>query len=123
MRKTRPCSVCGKMTGGLLFNDKSLDVAICSRKCQYEYLEASSSKDETGVLRYLDDRIERTRSYRKIGWLIAGFGLLIVAAGFFMSQATVFIFGAFPLTIGALSTSLFEDEIDKLTRLRKRVAI
>jgi len=111
------------MTSGLLFNDKSLDIAICSRKCQYEYLEASNSMDETNVLRYLDDRIERTRWHKKVGWIIAGFGLLIVAIGFFMSQATVFIFGVFPLTVGALSTSLFEEEIDKLTRLRKRVAI
>lgn len=111
------------MTSGLLFNDKSLDIAICSRKCQYEYLEACNSKEEMNVLLYLDDRIGRTRWYKKIGWMIAGFGLLIVAIGFFISQATVFIFGVFPMTIGALSTSLFEEEIDKLTRLRKRIAI
>jgi len=115
--------MCGKMTSGLLFNDKRLDIAICSRKCQYEYLGTCESTDEVNVLQYLDGEIEKARWRKKIGWMIAGSGLLIVAIGFFMSQATLFIFGVLPLTLGALSTSAFEDEIESLTKLRKRVAI
>lgn len=123
MGETRPCSVCGKTTSRFLFNDRRLDIAICSRKCECEYLETCNSLDEIDVLRYLDNRIEKTRWHKKIGWMIASFGLLLVAVGYFISQVTVLVFGVLPMTLGALSTSHFEDKIDKLTRLRKRIAI
>ena len=86
-------------------------------------METCNSLDEIDVLRYLDNRIEKTRWHKKIGWMIASFGLLLVAVGYFISQVTVLVFGVLPMTLGALSRSHFEDKIDKLTRLRKRIAI
>jgi hypothetical protein len=123
MGRKRPCSVCGNVTSKLLFNAKKLDIAICSGKCEHKYLETCSSKEQTAVLRYLDDRTEKTRLYNRIGWIVAGFGALIVAIGFFMLNVDIFLFGVFPLAFGALSTRHFEDRIVKLTRTRKRIII
>lgn len=125
MAKIRPCFVCGKMTNKLLFNDKMLDIVICSKKCENEYLNTLTlnTKERINALRYIDEKIEKTKRHGKIGWVIAGFGLLIVAIGFFTSNVTAFIGGVFPLTGGAISTRYFEEKIDKLTKLRKQVAI
>jgi len=113
------------MTARLLFNDKSLDIAVCSRRCEYEYINTlpPNVREQTNVLRFLDGKIEETKRHEKIGWTVAGLGLLTVAFGFFMADVNLFIGGIFPLTGGALSTSHFEDRRNKLTRLRKRIAI
>lgn len=125
MRKARPCFVCGQMTAKFLFNDEMLSIPICSRKCEHEYFITltPNMKEQMSTLRYLDDKIEKTKRYEKIGWMIAGFGLLIVAIGFLTKNATILIAGVFPLTGGALSTSYFTDKRDKLTKIRKRIAI
>jgi len=125
MRKIKPCSVCGKMTARFLFNDRNLGIAVCSKRCEYEYIStlAPNAREQTSVLRFLDGKIEETKRREKIGWTLAGLGLLIVAFGFFMADVVFFVGGIFPLTGGALSTSHFEDMRNKLIRIRKRIAI
>lgn len=80
-------------------------------------------REQTNILRYLDDKIETTKRCERIMWLIAGFGLLIVAIGFLTKNATILMTGVFPLSCGALSTRHFESRRNKLMRLRKRIAI
>jgi hypothetical protein len=75
------------------------------------------------MLRYLDDKIEKTKRDEKIGWTMAVVGLVLVAIGFFVHNVDVFLFGVLPMTGGALSTRHFEDKREKLTRTRKRIAI
>jgi hypothetical protein len=123
MTKARPCSVCGEMTPRFLFNDETLDVAICSGRCEHQYIQTSDSKQEAVMLRYLDDKIEKTKRDEKIGWTTAVVGLLLVAVGFFVKNVDVFLFGVLPMAGGALSTRHFEDRREKLTRTRKRIAI
>jgi len=125
MGKVKPCVVCGKITARLLFNDKGLGVPICSRKCEYEYLNTLTlnMREQTNILCYLDDKIEATKRHEKIGWVTAGFGLLIVAIGLLSTNAAMFFVGVFPLTCGALSTTHFEDKRNKLVRMRKRILI
>jgi hypothetical protein len=123
MTKARPCSVCGKITSRFLFNDKRLDIAICSGKCEHQYVQTSDPRQEVVMLRYLDNKIAGAKRHEKIGWTTAGVGLVLVAIGFFVPNVHVFLFGVLPLTGGALSTRHFEDKREKLTRTRKRIEI
>jgi hypothetical protein len=123
MSKARPCFVCGKMTSKFLFNDGRLDVAICSGKCEHQYIQTCDPMQEINMLRWLDGKIEKAKRDEKVCWTTAGAGLIIVAAGLFMSNATLFLIGVVPLTIGALFTRLFDDRQQKLTKKRKRIAI
>lgn len=125
MKKAAPCTACGNMTTRFLFNDKWLAIPICSKKCEYEYFNTltPSMKEQTNILRSIDDKIKKTTRYEKIGWLIAGFGLLIIAIGFLTTNVTIFLVGVFPLTCGVLSTSQFENKRNKLTSLRKRIGM
>jgi len=125
MRKVRPCSVCKKMTDEFLFNDKMLDIAICSKECEYKYLNTltPSAKEQIKVLRDINDEIEKTKQHERISWTIAGFGLLIVAIGFLTSNITSFFVGVLPLTVGSLLTSHFEAKRNKQIKLRKQIVI
>lgn len=125
MRKVRPCVMCEKMTAKFLFKDKRLGIPICSRRCEYEYVNALTPniEEQRIILRYIDDKIKTTKQYGRIMWLIAGFGLLVFIIGFWLADATIMVAGVFPLTCGALSTSHFESKGNKLMRLRKRIII
>jgi len=123
MSKARPCFVCGKMTSKFLFSDRRLEVAICSGKCEHQYIQTCDPMQEINMLRWLDGKIEKAKRDEKVCWITAGAGLIIVAAGLFMSNATLFLIGVVPLTIGALFTRLFDDRQQKLTKKRKRIAI
>ncbi len=125
MRNAKNCANCGKMTTRFLFNDKLLDIPICSRKCEYEYLNTLtySKKEQINVLRYLDSEIEKNKRHEKIGWTVAGLGLLVIIVGALMPDATIFMVGVCPLTCGALSTRYFEDRRYQLIKLRKRILI
>jgi len=117
--------VCGATTSKFLFNDKELGISICSKKCEYDYLNRLpfDKTEQMNVLRCLDKKIKANIRHKRIGWLIAGFGLFIVATGFFVSNVSLFLFGNIPLVIGALSTSHFSDKREKLLKLRKRIVI
>lgn len=125
MKKARSCAVCGKMASRLLFNDKRLDIVICSKKCEHEYLNIlpPTTREYMRLLQFIDDKIKKTKQREKMGWAAAGFGLLIILVGFLTINATIFIIGVFPLTCGAFSTSYFEDKIHKLLKLRRRILI
>ncbi|MDH5793620.1 MAG: hypothetical protein OEZ18_03530 [Candidatus Bathyarchaeota archaeon] len=75
------------------------------------------------IVRYLDEKIEEIKKRNKIGWVISGFGLVLIVVGFLIANATSFIVGNLIVIFGTLSTRHFEDKIDKLTRLRKRIVI
>ena len=123
MAKARPCSFCGEMTSRFLFDEKRLDIAICSGRCEHQYIQTCDSKQEVVMLHYLDGKVEKTKRDEKIGWITAGVGLLLVAIGFFAPNVHVFLLGVLPLMCGALSTRHFEDKREKLTRTRKRLGI
>lgn len=115
--------MCGKMTSKFLFNDSRLEVAICSGKCEHQYIQTCDPKQEVNMLRCLDGKIRKAKRDEKVCWITAGAGVLIATAGFFMSNATLFVIGVVPLTMGALFTRLFEDRQQKLTKKRKRITI
>jgi len=125
MHKPEPCAVCGKLTTRFLFNDKKLGITVCSRKCEYEFIDSlAAKKRERGiVLNYLDKKIAMNKKNEKIGWIIAFLGLTVVIAGILLANATIFLIGVLPLTCGALSTRHFSDKRNILMRLRKRIAI
>jgi len=123
MSKARPCFVCGKMTSKFLFNDRRLEVAICSGKCEHQYIQTCDPRQEVSMLRWLDGKIKKAKRDEKVCWITAGAGVIIITAGFFMSNVTLFVIGVVPLTIGALFTRLFEDRQQKLTKKRKRITI
>ena len=75
------------------------------------------------MLCWLDGKIKNAKRDEKVCWITAGVGLIIVTAGFFISNVILFVIGVVPLTIGALFTRLFEDRQQKLTKKRKRIAI
>lgn len=113
------------MTSKLLFEDRKLNVAICSKPCEFEYMRraASDSDEQMRMLQYFDGKVKQAKRHENESWAIAGFGLLIVAAGSFMRNAQSLLAGIFPLTLGVLSTSYFEDQRKKLTKLRMRIRI
>jgi hypothetical protein len=125
MKNAKQCAMCGKVTTKFLFNDKLLDIPICSINCEHEYFDTlpNNKKDQINILRYLDDLIEKNKRHGKIGWAISGFGLLIILIGFLIPDPTVFLVGVCPLTFGAISTRHFEDRQNQLIKLRKRILI
>jgi len=48
---------------------------------------------------------------------------LVVFIGYLILDAVIFIVGVCPLTCGAISTRHFEDKINQLIKLRKRIII
>jgi hypothetical protein len=113
------------MTSKLLFKDRRLNVAICSKPCEFEYFRraASDPDEQVNMLRYFDDKVKQTKRHENECWVLAGFGLLLVATGFFIRNVELFLVGIFPLTFGALSTRYFEDKRNKLIKLRMRIRI
>lgn len=123
MKEERPCSVCGKMTSKLLFKDKTLNIAMCSTQCEHQFLDTLSRDGEDKVLRHLDHRIGEAKSHDRICWIIAGLGALFAATGFFIRNVNVFLAGVLTTTLVTFLTRYFEDNITKLTEMRKRIAI
>jgi hypothetical protein len=125
MRKAKSCAVCEKITHRFLFKDKMLGIPICSRQCEYAYLKnlTPDIREQMKIVRYLDEKIEEIKKRNKIGWVISGFSLVLIVVGFLIADATLFIVGNLAVIFGTLSTRHFEDKIDKLTSLRKRIVI
>lgn len=117
--------MCGETTRRFLFNFRELDIPICSRKCEYGYIETlpPKKKEQIMILNYLNEQIRFNKLFKKIGWTIAGCGLSIVIIGFLLKNASIFILGNLPMAGGALSTVFFADQINKLTILKKRIVI
>ena len=123
MTKARPCLVCGKMTSKNLYSDKKLDFAVCSGKCEHQFVQTCDLAQEAKMLRCLDGKIRKTERDSKVGWGAAGVGVILVFASFLVSSALLFLSGAIMMAVGASSTRIFEDKKEKLTKKRKRIAI
>lgn len=123
MRRTRLCLVCGKMTSKLLFNERKLGVAICSAKCEHQYIETIDGSRGDALLRYLDDKIDKTTRDKKTIWALSGVGVVLFVIGFFMTNVLVFLVGAASATVASFSLRYLEDKREKLTKKRKRIAI
>jgi hypothetical protein len=123
MAKKRPCSVCDKMTSGLLFRDKMLNTPICSAACEHMYLESLSREDEDRVLKRLDERIETAKLQDRMCWATAGLGVVVLAASFFAKNVSMFLAAVLLMTVGAFLTRHLEQKTRRLTRLRKCIRI
>ena len=125
MKEPRSCAICEKITTRFLFGDEMLGIPICSKKCEYEYLEnlTYEDKEQISVVHHLDGKIAETKKRNKMGWGLSGFGAVLVIIGFVIADALIFLGGSVIVVFGTLSTRHFEDKIDKLTRLRKRIAV
>lgn len=125
MKKPKPCVVCNRMTTEFLFKDKILGISICSKVCEYKYMEKLTPNDKTqmDIIRCLDERIVANKKRNRIGWCISGFGAMLIGGGLIIANVTLFIAGNAIVLFGTLSTRHFGDEIDKLMRLRKRITI
>jgi hypothetical protein len=123
MTKARPCLVCGKMTSKSLYNDKRLDFAVCSGKCEHQFVQTCESAQEAKMLLCLDGKIRSTERDLKVGWGVAGVGVILVLASFLVSSPFLFMIGAVMMAVGASSTRIFEDKKEKLTKKRKRISI
>jgi hypothetical protein len=123
MRRTRPCLVCGKLTSKFLFNERKLDLAICSGKCEHQYIGTIDGSQGDALLRYLDDKIDTTTRDKKASWALAGAGMVLFVIGFFMANVLVFLVGAASATVASFSLRYLDDKREKLTKKRKRIAI
>jgi hypothetical protein len=125
MRKSKPCVICGKMTDKLLFKDKMLGVSLCSRKCEYRYLQnlTPNMKEQIDVVRVLDELIEKSKKFNKTMWGIAAVGLIPILIGFLLANLWVFLIGVAVVSVAALMTRDFDDRIEKLIKQRKRIVI
>lgn len=123
IRKAKPCQVCGELTPKLLFGDKRLGVSICSGKCEHQYVQTCNLSEETNLLCCLDLKIQKARKDEIVGWATAGAGVILVAVGFFATNALVFMVGVVSMAVGALSTRIFEEKREKLIKKRKRILI
>jgi hypothetical protein len=125
MRESKPCAICGKMTGKLLFKDKMLGVSLCSRKCEYRYLQnlTPNMKEQIDVVRVLDELIEKSKKFNRTMWGIAGVGLIPILIGILLANPVVFLIGVAVVSVAALMTRDFDDRIEKLIKQRKRIVI
>lgn len=123
MREKSPCTVCGKSTRNLLFNDNKLHIPICSYECEHKYLDTLSNKEEAKLLRCIDNRITQTKHRLRLCWTTAGVGVLVMLVGFLAKNAAVFIFGASLASVCAFLTRYLEEKTVKLTSTRKRISV
>jgi hypothetical protein len=125
MRKSKPCIICGKMTDKLLFKDKMLGISLCSRKCEYRYLQnlTPNMKEQIDVVRVLDELIEKSKKFNRTMWGIAGVGLIPILIGILLANPVVFLIGVAVVSVAALMTRDFDDRIEKLIKQRKRIMI
>jgi len=125
MANERPCAVCETMTSKFLFKDKALGIPICSRKCEYEYVDSLTSEDREQpiVLRYLDRKIDAARRINRLGWGVSGVGIVLIIFAFIIADPLSFIVGNVLVICGTLSTRYIEGRIFKLAKLRKRIEI
>ncbi|MEM3823587.1 MAG: hypothetical protein QXH87_01495 [Candidatus Bathyarchaeia archaeon] len=125
MKKPKPCAVCNKMTTEFLFKDKMLGIPICSKKCEHQYIENLTPNDRTqmDIIRCIDKKIATNKKHNRIGWYISGFGALLIGGSLIIANAILFIAGNTVVVLGTLSTRHFQDKVDKLMKLRKRIAI
>lgn len=75
------------------------------------------------MLLCLDGKIRSTERDLKVGWGVAGVGVILVLASFLVSSPFLFMIGAVMMAVGASSTRIFEDKKEKLTKKRKRISI
>ncbi len=134
MAEAKPCIVCGKSTTRVLFGDVSVGIYVCSRRCELEYFESlrHRKKEQQNLLRYLDEKIARTKKYSQVGWASAAIGIVWITLGTFLTRFSVtknlevgvllFFIGVFVITWGALSTCYFDNRKRKLTETRARLA-
>jgi hypothetical protein len=113
------------MTDNFLFKNKPLGIPVCSKKCEFEYLNELTPevKEQIGVLSFLDETIEKNRKIDRLLWSISGGGAIVVIISFILGNAIIFLAGALIASIGTLLTKHFEDKVEKLTKERKRIAI
>ena len=111
------------MTSKFLFNERKLDVAICSAKCEHQYIETIDGSRGDALLRYLDDKIDKIARDKKTSWVLAGVGVMLFVIGFFIANVLVFLVGAASATVASFSLRYLEDKREKLTKKRKRIAI
>jgi hypothetical protein len=125
MKKSKPCVICGKMTGKLLFKDRMLGISLCSRKCEYQYFQnlTPNMKEQIDVVRVLDELIEKSKKFNKTMWGIAGVGLIPVLIGIWLANPWVFLIGVVVVSVAALMTRDFDERIQKLIKQRKRIVI
>lgn len=123
MFKENPCTVCGKSTPKLLFDDNKLRIPICSYECEHKYLDSLSKKEETRLVNRFENRIARTKHLLRSCWATAGVGILVILTGFLTKTASIFIVGASLVTICAFLTRYFEGRILELAQTRKRIAV
>jgi hypothetical protein len=123
MRRTSPCLVCGKMTSKFLFNERKLDVAICSGRCEHQYIQAIDGRQGDALLRYLDDKIDKTQRDKRTSWALAGVGVVLFVIGLFVANVPVFLIGVASVTVASFSLRYLEDKRERLTKKRKRIAI
>ncbi len=125
MSKPEPCSICGKPTRRYLFNDKILGIHICSRKCEYTYLNelVPDTKEQAKVLMYLDQRIMNYRKYVQATWIISGLGVVGIVLAFVFVSPLSFIIGGAICTVGVFLSRYFETRMYEVSKTRKRIEI
>lgn len=99
-----------------------------------EYFESlrHRKKEQQNLLRYLDEKIARTKRYSQAGWASAAIGIVWIALGVFRTRLSVttnldvgvliFMVGVSVVTYGALSTCYFDGRMRKLTETRGKLA-
>ncbi len=126
--------MCGKLTTRVLFGDNLGGIYVCSRGCELEYFESlrHRKKEPQNLLRYLDEKIARTKTYSRVGWASAVIGIVWIILGAFLTHFSVtknpetgvslFFIGVFVTACSALSTCYLDDRERKLTETRRRLA-
>ncbi len=125
MPKPESCSICGKPTRKFLFNDRTLGVHVCSRKCEYAYLKelVPNTKEQARVLTYLDQMILSYRKYARMAWTISGLGVVGLVLAFVFVSPLSFIAGGAVCTVGVFSSRYFEIKMYEISKTRKRIEI
>lgn len=113
------------MTKNLLFGDKNLGIAVCSRKCEHEYLEKliAGSAEHRVLVEHLDRKIASYGTRNRIGWGFSAAGTVFILSAVFLRDVNLFLAGIIIASISGVATRHFEDTAKKLTIQRKRLAI
>lgn len=134
MVKEKPCVVCGKLTKRALFQGNPEEVLICSEACENQYFESLSSDRAARLrsLKYLDEKIAKTKKHERDCWIGTAFGLILIIFGIILTTSSptkefdvgllFFMIGLIPLTGGALATRYFSDLREKLIMKRRQVS-
>jgi len=82
-----------------------------------------NAREQMRLAQFLEKKIAENRKGNRMAWAICGSGAVGLLTGMVLANVELFLVCGGVIFAGSLATRHFEDRIDKLQRLKRRVII